>query len=398
MEKCSIKKDLINNVINDVIEKKKIIDENSILSKILNKAKNIEQKRKLTKLDIKKQKKIINTSINGDNILFPLYNTLVASTKTIIAVSNFTINLDVFYTYVPITPYVIIPKKRGRKSKINIINVNENIIKGLIISVIDANNKLRGVKLKNKKKKFKKNKDFFRHSVSVVMVIENKETPKFINTKISKHGKFQLTGCKYKSHAIETVNYLYSYMRKIENETGEKIIEFKNTSNLEGEKNPKIIFNTVMKNFDFNLGFKISRENLHLFVNGKQNFTNFYSIYEESDNNECNIKHKANNPYNEFLTRITIINNDNKNSKLLPIEPFQYIIDQVPFSDYISSLDQKEQIVLKKKIDKKQHTFMIFHSGSIIVSGSGKELEEIYNKFMTLILQNKHLFQEKLDM
>lgn len=399
MEKCSTKKDLINNVINDVIEKKKIADENSILSKILNKAKNIEHKRKLTKLDIKKQKKIITTSINGDNVLFPLYNTLVASTKTIIAVSNFTINLDVFYTYVPITPYVVIPKKRGRKSKTNTINVNENISKGLIISVIDANNKLRGVKLKNKKKEeSKKNRDFFRHSVSVVMVIENTNKPKFINTKISKHGKFQLTGCKYKSQAIETVNYLYSYMRKIEKETGEKIIEFKNSSTTDKEiKNdiPRIIFNTVMKNFDFNLGFKISRENLHLFVNGKQHFTNFYSIYEESDNNECNIKHKANNPYNEFLTRITI--NDNIENTSLSIYPFKYTIDQVPFLEYNLSLDQKEQLMLKKKIDKKQHTFMVFHSGSIIVSGSGKELEEIYNKFMTLILQNKHLFQEKLD-
>jgi hypothetical protein len=282
------------------------------------------------------------------------------------------------------------------------INVNVNITKGLIISVIDANNKLKGVKLKNKKKECKKNKDFFRHSVSVVIVIETKEKTKFINTKISKHGKFQLTGCKYKSHAIETVNYLYTYMRQIEKETGEKIIEFipsreADKFNPSQDKNkPKIIFNTVMKNFDFNIGFKISRENLHLFINNPKHFTNFYSIYEESDNNECNIKHKSINPYNKFLTRVNIIDKISENNNLL-IKPFDFVIDKVPFSDYMSSLDQKEQIVLKKKIDKKHHTFMVFHSGSIIVSGSGTELEEIYNKFMTLILTNKHLFQEKLD-
>ena len=33
---------------------------------------------------------------------------------------------------------------------------------------------------------------------------------------------------------------------------------------------------------------------------------NFYSIYEADSNNECNIKHKASNPYHEFLSRIII--------------------------------------------------------------------------------------------
>ena len=31
---------------------------------------------------------------------------------------------------------------------------------------------------------------------------------KSINTKVSHHGKFQLTGCKTKQQAIDTVNYI----------------------------------------------------------------------------------------------------------------------------------------------------------------------------------------------
>ena len=40
---------------------------------------------------------------------------------------------------------------------------------------------------------------------------------------------------------------------------------------------------------------------------------------------------------------------------------------------------------------------MVFHSGSIILSGSGKELETLYNNFMTLIILNRNKFEEKLD-
>jgi hypothetical protein len=45
------------------------------------------------------------------------YEDIESSTITVISVSNLTINLNNLYKYLPITDYVIIPKKRGRKKK-----------------------------------------------------------------------------------------------------------------------------------------------------------------------------------------------------------------------------------------------------------------------------------------
>lgn len=377
------KRELVDIVINEVIEKK------------------------MTKSQLKKQKKIIQTSIENDIAKFPLYSSMEISTKTIIAVSNFNINIDLFYKYVPITPYIVIPKKRGRKTKGIVVNLNEDIPKGSIISAINVNNTLRGVKIKTKKPvEEKKGKDFFRHSVSIITMLNSSKS---INTKVSHHGKFQLTGCKSKQHAICAVNYIYSYMKKIEELTGEEIITLKtlieedeNNNIIFSENEPQIIFNTVMKNFDFNIGYKICREKLDEFFNDPENDTQFYSIYEADTNNECNIKHKATNPYNEFLTRIVMSENIEKNEIQIDhsflINPIIHLVDHVPFDRFVSFLTEKDKKELQKKIKKKQHSFMVFHSGSIILSGSGKELEELYNKFMSLFILNKDKFEEKLDL
>jgi hypothetical protein len=382
------KRDLAIEVIKEVIDKKV---------------------KKLSKIQLKKQQKIITISSDGINAKYPAYETMISSTKTIIAVSNFNINPDLFYKYVPITPYIVIPKKRGRKTKGVVVNLNEDIPKGSIISAINANNTLRGIKLKNKKKdETKKGKDFFRHSVSIIIMMDSFKS---INTKVSHHGKFQLTGCKTKQQAIDTVNYIISYIKKIEELTGEQIITLKsqidedeNNNLIFGENEPQIIFNTVMKNFDFNIGFKISRDDLNSFINSSENETDFYSIYEADSNNECNIKHKASNPYHELLTRIIIkdrikdrVKDEKEINKPFLIDPLIYNVDYVPFERFISFLTDEDKKKLEKKMKNKFHTFMVFHSGSIILSGSGKELETLYNKFMKLIILNRKKFEEKLD-
>jgi len=67
----------------------------------------------------------------------------------------------------------------------------------------------------------------------------------------------------------------------------------------------------------------------------------------------------------------------------------------VPFSSYTSYLDEKE----KKKENKKEkyHTFLVFHSGSIIQSGSGPEMCDVYTKFITMLNKNRKEFEEILN-
>ena len=48
-----------------------------------------------------------------------------------------------------------------------------------------------------------------------------------------------------------------------------------------------------------------------------------------------------------------------------------------------------------KKLNKdKYHTFLVFYSGSVILSSSGPDTEEVYNQFMKIIQENKHVFND----
>ena len=137
---------------------------------------------------------------NGKDTVIPEFSSLPASTLTIIATTNLIIDLVKFYNYMPITDFSILQKKRGRKRK-NIIQSVKQIPSGSIIS-LGKTNQFRGIVMKTsrnspeKSKKMiagKNNVNFFTHSVSVVMLLDDL---KKINIKVTENGKLPITGCK----------------------------------------------------------------------------------------------------------------------------------------------------------------------------------------------------------
>jgi len=307
------------------------------------------------------------------------YSAIPTSTTTIVAIGSFLINLDTLYKYIPITDYIVVPKKRGRKKKTEIINYNEGIPPGSIITITNED-QYRGVKIKTRKKKKKTKKDYFLNSVTIVMILNNN---KLVNTKISKRGKFQITGCKMFEQAFETVTYIYKYIRNIEKYTGEHVIMFKRTEDANfiiEETKYFVIFNMVMKNKDFKLNFNINRENVDLYFN--QN-TDFISEYTPEVNPGINLKYKNNFPYE-------------KNLPIIYFDEDTITRSNIDFDTLYTLLTPQEQKHLTKKMNEKYHTFMIFHSGSVIVSGSGPQLEEVYNKFIEIMMCNKEIFEESL--
>ena len=220
------------------------------------------------------------------------FNDVPVSTQTIISVSNLKFNLNTMYQYLPITDYVIVKKKRGRKKKVEIVNPNQNIAPGSIISVQNKTN-IRGSILKESKKK---NKTYFLNSITIVMVLEN---GKLINSKISQNGKLQITGCKNMNHCFEMIRHLFKHMKENEVQIGQPMFSLKYGSK-STNRNPTFIFNVVMKNIDFKMNFNINREKLNQFVNCH---TEFCSLFESSVNTGVNIKIKSNisKPYVFFL-------------------------------------------------------------------------------------------------
>ena len=315
-----------------------------------------------SKLSKQELKSIINS--NGD---IKSFDDVGVSTKTIIAISNIIIDLEKLYTYVPITEYNPIEKKRGRKKRLTIEPIIKILPQGSII-LTQRKNEHRGVLLKNK---CKDNNTFFLHSVTIVLSLENN---KFINIKVSSNGKFQITGCKNKTQYIDTILHIFIAMINIETMTGEKCYKFNNSDSC-----LKVIFNTVMQNMDFNIGFNISRDKLDKFINCN---TQFVSIFEGSISTGVNVKIKSEQVNDAFLTELQY-----------DIVDKTVNIVKVPYINYFNLLEDKEK---KKEGNKeKHHTFLIFASGSIIMSSRGPDMKRVFNKLINILLDNKHKFEDK---
>ena len=65
-------------------------------------------------------------------------------------------------------------------------------------------------------------------------------------------------------------------------------------------------------------------------------------------------------------------------------------IQKIDFSLYSMYYDYN------KKLQKdKYHTFLVFYSGSVILSSSGPDTEEVYNQFVRIIQENRELFTDR---
>lgn len=328
------------------------------------------------KQESKENKEIKEESNKGKiktNTLSTPFNDVPISTQTIIAVSNLKFNLLQMYNHLPITEYVILKRRRGRKCKnTEIVNPNENIEPGSIISVQNKTN-IRGSVLKDSKKN---NKTYFLNSVTVVMLLKN---GKIINSKISQNGKLQITGCKNMDQCVEMIQHLFRHMKEIEVQIGEQMFSLKYGSKC-AERNPTFVFNVVMKNIDFKIDYNINREKLNRYINEN---TNYCSLFEASVNTGVNIKIKSKQPYESNLNSMEILPDLTVKNEI------------VPFSQYLSMLDVKETKKEHKKT--KYHTFLVFHSGSIIQSGSGPEMKQVYDEFIQILKTQRNKFEEVLD-
>ena len=303
----------------------------------------------------------------NNELIFPIFDKIKVSTKTFIVMTNLSINIKLLFFYLPITNYVLVPKRRGRKKKGEVIDPNKDIQSGSIITLEFENNETRGIDIKNKKKiKSKKRGCYFRNAVTVVMVIDNKN----INFKISCNGHFQITGCKNTIQASNCVKYIWNY---IKDTTDIFILKDSELS---------VTFVPVMRNIDFSLGFNIDREKLDEYINTK---TSYNSLLETSFGyTGVNIKIPVSNDINDLqLKQIKYINNE-------------WTEDiYVPFQFYLDNLKLKER---DKKVKKERfNTFLVFHSGKAILSGINAGFQKpSYDIFTNIIKKCYNIIKEEI--
>jgi TATA-box binding protein (TBP) (component of TFIID and TFIIIB) len=339
-------------------------------------------------------------SSNLDKLEFPDFDSIKVSTKTFIVVTNITLDIDKLFEYLPYVEYILVPKRRGRKKKNEPVDPNIGIASGSIIT-LEYQNKIRGVDLKKKKKKNKDTKkrgNYFRNSVTIVMIIDDKK----INFKVSRNGKFQMTGCKRDDHAQECVMWIWKYIKhsngiwKFEGyDTYYDSDTDYDTEDEDGNSIPKThvvtkhipdlkaIFIPAMRNIDFALKFFVDREKLDEYFNM---CTDYHSLLETSFGyTGVNIKIPVVKPIEELmLKQIECV--DGK-----WIEP-----TYVPYADYLDMLSEKD--VIKKLKKQRYNTFLVFHSGKVIMSGmEATFMKDVYYEFLDIIRDCYDTIEERLN-
>jgi hypothetical protein len=136
-----------------------------------------------------------------------------------------------------------------------------------------------------------------------------------------------------------------------------------------------------MTNIDFNLGFVISRESLDRFIN---QHTSFHSMLETS--------------FGQMGVNIKIPF-EHKNSSIMTItynmKTSEWETGEISYNQYLNILPYKDR---QKELRKQRNnTFLVFYSGTAIMSGMSVEyMKDVYYKFVNIITSSKNDIEEKL--
>lgn len=301
----------------------------------------------------------------------PNFDDIKISTQTIIGISNILINTEKLFRKFVVTPYTVIEKRRGRKKKDD-VHVEPDILPDGNIITIKFGDLIRGVDVNQKKKKGK----FFRNALTLVMFMDGK----LINFKITKNGRFQFTGCKSIEHAKKCIQYMWDqintsdYQIQIKLNDNEKLYEYVDNTSIFDIK-----FLTVMTNIDFNIGFPIDREKLDEFINSQSVYN---SLLETSFGyTGVNIKIRVNQNVDFDLPC-------QKYDKLTGTWNEYYI----RYSEFIKEIGNQ-----KYGTKSRYNTFLIFHSGNIIMSGYNPLfMKNCYQQFRKLLQDNRKCIEELL--
>ena len=174
-------------------------------------------------------------------LVFKNFDDIVVSTKTFIIKTNLVLDLKKLFESLPISEYVVVPKRRGRKKHnkepVVELNPNEDVINGSIVTM-KYENRMRGVDLKQRKPHTKKTKKkWFRNSFTVVIILDRKP----VNFKICHNGIMQITGCKFDSQAEDCLKFIWHFIK----DKSPDIFTFSSGDNLE------CIVIPAMRNIDF---------------------------------------------------------------------------------------------------------------------------------------------------
>jgi hypothetical protein len=207
----------------------------------------------------------------------------------------------------------------------------------------------------------------FRNAVNIIFRIYDQ----LINVKVSAHGNFQITGCKNKSNCYKVICYFIDLCKTY---CPDVILSSDNST-------ISIIFYTVMTNIVFSTNFKIDKQKLNnLIIHNEK----FYNLYETNFGyTGMNIKIPLGEDWRKFMIDKFTFSPQNQTWQQ----------SKIVFDDYFT-----ENMKEKKKNKQRFNTFLVFHSGKIIMSGVCEEnMANDYNFFKKYLVDNRQFIEEKIE-
>lgn len=308
---------------------------------------------------------------NKNNLIFEKFDEINVSTKTYTASTNITINLGELFNCINVTDYTVIPKKRGRKRKDELhTDDDRQVIEPGSIITAKWEGQIKGCDRKAKSKNESKTpKTWFRNSVTIVIFLD-----KFINFKVCKSGKFQMTGCLNWKHAEMCISTIWNLIKN-----NPVIYEFSDET-----ETLKTIVVPSMRNIDFSIGFNVDREKLNKYITSRKDI---HCLLESSFG------------YTGVSIKIPL---SNEKRIQMAIMKYEYLkneevkCEQKTYDYYLDTLPEKEK--LKKLNEQKYNTFLVFQSGKVIFSGLTSWLmKDFYYIFIDMMKNGYDEIEERLE-
>jgi TATA-box binding protein (TBP) (component of TFIID and TFIIIB) len=290
--------------------------------------------------------------------------------------TNITLNYKTIFEHLVLVDYIAVPKKRGRKRKNEEDNVNTHLVDGNVINIMyrDEMRKIhmRGPNLKN-------TVNCFHNNLCIVIYVG-----KLLNVKISQNGKFHLTGCQTEEQAFSCIRNLYQQFVDLQKANPEKVIY-----RLQDGEDFQAIFNNVLINKTFSIGFNIKRRELDKFLNTSKD-SDFISVNDPDENYAgIVILLRTKRPENATMPSIRATR-EARNSNVL-----RWSNESSTWDKFLSMLPKQHQAKILKKEDEKSHTFLVFWNGKVIMSSPFEyNRKEAFDHFIETLHTHRKAFEK----
>ena len=220
----------------------------------------------------------------------------------------------------------------------------------------------------------KKKKNSFRNSLNLIISYKNNT----YNIKISRLGKLHITGAKQVEDTSTVIKFILETFITMNDSNRDACVQFENDDVI-------ITLDVIMTNFIFDCHFKIDKEKLNKILNNTQNkFINLFL---------CSFGYTGLN-MKKPLAFDTL--KDKVYSQVYTLHDFRNAKSFVSNTDIWKETKEERTCFGKKK--HSFNTWLVFHSGKVIVSGiEEKVMEEDFLEFREFIMKHRSLIEEKID-